>query len=289
MATRKSPSRTNTSRKRTTTAAAPRTTRAASETTRRRVTETPVEAVEAVEVPRTQTARDRRGSNRYPVAALIAEFLGTFLFVSFAVVTQVNPLYAFFGLIAIVALFGRLSGPHLNPAVTVGAWLARFVSGRTALLYIIAQILGGLAAFGILTLLNAGATTSDAYTGASTAATLYSLPALTAVKEWYTFAAELIGSIILGFGVATALSRSNALVRGVLYGGSFLLASFITYASGAFAVINPVLAGGLQAYSKIDWGTFNLFPVLVYLIAPIVGASLGFGLYKIIEKSTVTE
>lgn len=295
MATRKSPSKSSAPRKRTSSTS--RSTRSATTTTRR-VTAKPAarEVVKSEPAPKNVEAKVAEAVtspagfyNRFPVAALIAEFLGTFIFVSFAVVTQVNPLYAFFGLIAIVVLFSRLSGPHLNPAITIGAWLARFVSGRTAVFYILAQILGGLAAFGVLTLLTGGATTTDAYTGATTAASLYSLSELAANKEWYIFAAELIGSIILGYAVATALTRNNSLVRGFLYGGGFLLASFIAYASGAFAIMNPVLAGALQGYSHIDWSTFNLFPVLVYVIAPVVGASLGFGLYKLIDKSTVTE
>ena len=288
MATRKSPSKTAASRKRTSTS---RSTSPAITSPRRSVSSKPVEIVEeSVEVIETTPVSTRSSIYvRYPIAALIAEFLGTFMFVAFTVVTQINPLYAFFGLIAIVGLFARLSGPQLNPAITIGAWLARFISGRTAILYIIAQVLGGLAAFGVLTLLTGGATTTNQYTGAASAATLYSLGTLSASKEWYTFAAELIGAIILGFGVANALARTNSVVRGLLYGGTFLVASFVVYASGAFAVINPVLAGALQAYSHINWATFNLFPVLVYVIAPVVGASLGFGLYRLIEKTTVTE
>lgn len=286
MATRKSPSKSSAARKRT---SAGRSTRSTANTSSRVAGQSA--AVETVEVVEVVEARGRRGGafGRYPIAALLAEFLGTFAFVAFAVVTQINPLYAFFGLIAIVTLFGRLSGPHLNPAVSIGAWLARYISGRTAVFYIIAQILGGLAAFGVLTLLTSGATTTDQYTGASSAAQLYSLGALSSSKEWYTFAAELVAAIILGYGVATALVRNNSLVRGFIYGGSFLVASFIAYASGAFAVINPVLAGALQGYSHIDWATFNLFPILVYVIAPVVGVSLGFGLYRLIERSTVTE
>jgi aquaporin Z len=277
MATRKSPSRTGSAR-RTSTA----------RTADTRVTETPVETVATVEA--VEYSAERPGFyNRFPVAALIAEFLGTFAFVAFSVVTQINPLYAFFGLIGIVALFGRLSGPHLNPAISIGAWLSRFISGRTALFYVVAQILGGFAAFGILSLFNLSATTTDQYTGAATAANLYSLPVLTASHQWVTFAAELIGAIILGYGVATALSRRSTAVRAIAYAGSALVASFIVYATGAFGVFNPVLAGGLKAYSHIDWATFNLFPVLVYAIAPIIGASLGFGLYRLLQRATVTE
>lgn len=292
MATRKSPSKSPAARKRTATTA-----RTAGTTRRRAVTAAPVEAVETVSAVAVEATPARTGFyNRYPVAALIAEFLGTFIFVGFIIglstaSQQFNatPLYAFFAGIVIVTLFGRLSGPHLNPAITIGAWLARFITGRTALFYIIAQILGGLAAFGVLSLLSSGNSSVDAYTGATTQASLFSLTAVAAAKQWPTFAVELIGSIILGLGIATALTRTKIVERGVLYGGAILVASFMLVASGTVAVMNPVLAGGLQAYSHIDWKTFNLFPVLIYLIAPIVGASLGFGLYRLIEKATVTE
>lgn len=53
-----------------------------------------------------------------------------------------------FGLtvMARISAVGDVSGAHLNPAVTVGFWLARRLSGRTVLPYILSQCGGALGA-----------------------------------------------------------------------------------------------------------------------------------------------
>ena len=51
---------------------------------------------------------------------------------------------------------GHISGGHFNPAVSIGAWAAgRFPSSKL-LPYIVAQVLGGLAAGGVLYLIVSG-------------------------------------------------------------------------------------------------------------------------------------
>ena len=42
----------------------------------------------------------------------------------------------------------RISGGHLNPAITIGAWSLGRISWRNAVLYIVAQLLGAVAAVG---------------------------------------------------------------------------------------------------------------------------------------------
>ena len=60
-----------------------------------------------------------------------------------------------FGMIvlAMIYTFGDISGAHLNPAVTIGFWAARRMPGREVLPYITSQIIGALAASGVLRLL----------------------------------------------------------------------------------------------------------------------------------------
>ncbi len=57
-----------------------------------------------------------------------------------------------FGLIvlAMIYTFGDISGAHLNPAVTIGFWAARRMSGREVLPYIASQITGAIFASGLL-------------------------------------------------------------------------------------------------------------------------------------------
>ncbi len=60
-----------------------------------------------------------------------------------------------FGLTVLTMAFaiGHISGCHLNPAVSIGLWAGRQVSGKDLIPYIIAQVLGGIAAGGILYLI----------------------------------------------------------------------------------------------------------------------------------------
>src|SRR6266853_1814941 len=53
-----------------------------------------------------------------------------------------------FGLVVLAMIYtvGDISGAHLNPAVTIGFWIARRFPGRELLPYIISQITGALIA-----------------------------------------------------------------------------------------------------------------------------------------------
>lgn len=90
----------------------------------------------------------------------LAEFIGTFTLVLFgcgtAVVAGKNVgflgiAFAFgFALIAMAYGIGPISGCHINPAVSVGAFVAGRMSGKDLVGYIVAQILGGIAAAAVL-------------------------------------------------------------------------------------------------------------------------------------------
>ena len=94
---------------------------------------------------------------------LAAEFIGTFVLV-FAgtgaiVFDAANPghighggIALTFGLVvmAMVYAVGSVSGAHLNPAVSVGLWLARWMPGRDVPRYVAAQSLGAFAASTLL-------------------------------------------------------------------------------------------------------------------------------------------
>src|SRR6185369_16222454 len=96
----------------------------------------------------------------------IAEFLGTFALVfagtgaivindvSNGAITHVG-IALTFGLVvlAMIYTFGDLSGAHLNPAVTIGFFVAHRLDGAQVLPFITSQGLGALAASGLLRLL----------------------------------------------------------------------------------------------------------------------------------------
>ncbi|MBN2176954.1 MAG: aquaporin [Demequinaceae bacterium] len=59
-------------------------------------------------------------------------------------------------LLALFVAFGRVSGAHFNPAVTVGAWVAGRFPGRDVALYIIVQVAGAVTAAGVVYWLSQG-------------------------------------------------------------------------------------------------------------------------------------
>jgi aquaporin Z len=95
-----------------------------------------------------------------------AEFLGTFVLVfagtgaiivdqaTGGTITHVGVALTF-GLVVLAMIYtvGDISGAHLNPAVTLGFWAARRLPGRDVLAYVPSQVLGALAASGLLRLL----------------------------------------------------------------------------------------------------------------------------------------
>lgn len=102
----------------------------------------------------------------------LAELVGTFVLVLFgtgtAVVTggeDVLTIAMAFGLsiVAMAYSIGTISGCHVNPAVTIGMWVNKRIDTKTAGIYVIAQVLGGLLATAtLLFILNsAGVETSN--------------------------------------------------------------------------------------------------------------------------------
>lgn len=87
-----------------------------------------------------------------------AEFLGTMVLVLIgcgtAVFSEVNLVATSlaFGLsvVAMAYTIGSFSGCHINPAITLAAWVSKRISSLDALMYMIFQTLGAIAGAGIL-------------------------------------------------------------------------------------------------------------------------------------------
>jgi len=228
-----------------------------------------------------------RGSplSRAPfIGALVAEFIGTFLLAGAIIAGQGQPIIILFAIAGIVLLVGTLSGAHLNPAMTIGALVTRRISGLRAIGYVVAQFLGALAALGLLTAFVNGAAPVNAEAAAfgQAAATLFQSTPLPAGKEWYVFFAELIGATVLGLAVATALRIKGDRVASALTVGFGIFVALLLAASaaafvGGSAILNPAVALSLQALQ------FELWPVLVYVVAPLVGGVIGFILQDILR------
>ena len=87
--------------------------------------------------------------------ALLAEMIGTFIFHSCVLCTIVNtsessyflgPIVVMFGIVAGLYVSSKISGGHLNPAISIMLYFRGNIKFITAIGYIIAQVIGSLLA-----------------------------------------------------------------------------------------------------------------------------------------------
>ncbi len=76
--------------------------------------------------------------------SLIAEFLGTFLLVLSVFASGGNAYVIGATLAVVVLLTGKLSGAHVNPAISFTMFMKGSLSVKELLGYVVAQLLGGL-------------------------------------------------------------------------------------------------------------------------------------------------
>jgi aquaporin Z len=209
---------------------------------------------------------------------LAAELFGTFVLV-FAgtgaiVFDSVNPgkighvgVALTFGLVVLAMIYavGSVSGAHLNPAVTVGLWLARRVPGRQVLPFVAAQVAGAFAASGLVFAMYPDHPTLGA--------TLPHGPA------WHSFVLEVWLTGVLVF-VILAMTVADPAVRplgGVIVGAVIALeALFAGPISGAS--MNPARSLAPAVASG------RLEHLWVYLVAPTVGALVAIPVCSVIHQ-----
>jgi aquaporin Z len=185
-----------------------------------------------------------------------------------------------FGLTVLTMAYaiGHISGCHLNPAVSIGLWAAGRFPAKDLLPYIVAQVLGAIAAGGILYLIISG---KADFTGAGNFASNgygehsiggFSLQAAV-ITEVVMTAFFLI--VILG---ATD-KRAPAGFAPIAIGLCLTLIHLITIPVDQTSV-NPARSTGVAVYAD-PWAMQQLW---VFWAAPIVGALLGATIYKFIGK-----
>lgn len=228
------------------------------------------------------------------LASSVVEFIGTFLLASVVLAVSGQPLFVMFAMVAIVLVVGGVSGAHLNPALTIGALVTRRVSPLRALAYVVAQVLGAVMALVIMNAFvsAAPAVSEQAAAFGQSAATLYQASEVQSGKEWVLVGAELLGTTILAFAVAAALRFAKGSVQHAgVYAAGLYVAAVVAGTGAAVAttgqtasqigvgvILNPALAASLQALQ------FQVWPLVIYVVTPLVGAVLGFALSDLVKS-----
>lgn len=172
---------------------------------------------------------------------------------------------------------GHISGCHLNPAVSIGLWVGGRFEGSKLLPYIVAQVLGGLAAGGVLALIATGKPGFDLVaSGFATNGFGEASPGK------YSFQAALICEVVMtAFFLIVILGstdkRAPAGLAPIAIGLCLTLIHLISIPVTNTSV-NPARSTGVAAYV----GGAAIQQLWLFWVAPIVGAIIGAFLYRAI-------
>lgn len=187
-----------------------------------------------------------------------------------------------FGLTVLTMAFaiGHISGCHLNPAVSVGLWIGGRFDAKDVVPYIISQVLGGIAAGGILYLIASGQSGFDLAGGFASNGFGDHSPG------GYTMTAALITEVVLTAMFLIVImgatdSRAPAGFAPIAIGLCLTLIHLISIPVTNTSV-NPARSTAVAVYVG-DWATSQLW---LFWIAPIVGAIMGALIYKVMAKES---
>src|SRR5262252_1045059 len=224
-----------------------------------------------------------------------AEFLGTFWLVfggcGAAVLAAAFPQLGIgflgvafaFGLTVLTMAFaiGHVSGCHLNPAVTIGLFAGKRIPATDILPYIVAQVVGAIAAAGVLYVIasgKAGFTLAGGFAANGYGANSpggYSLTAALVAETVLTF---MFLIVIMGSTDKRAPQGLAPIAIGLCLTLIHLISIPVTNTS-----VNPARSTS-QALFVGGWALAQLW---VFWVAPIVGAALAGIVHKVLLSAEV--
>ncbi len=225
-----------------------------------------------------------------------AEFLGTFWLVfggcGSAVIAAAFPRLGIgfagvalaFGLTLLTMAYtiGPISGCHINPAVTFGLWLAKRFPSRDVVPYMIAQVVGAIAASGVLYFIASG---RPGFVAGQFASNGYG--ALS--PGGYGLASALVAEIVLTFVFLTVIlgateRRAPVGFAGIAIGLVLTLIHLISIPIDNTSV-NPARSTGPAIFA----GAAALSQLWLFWVAPLVGGGLAGIIYPLLFGEEVSE
>ena len=222
-----------------------------------------------------------------------AEFIGTFVLVfvacGVAALTggELVSTALAFGLVIVAMAYsiGRISGCHINPAVSLGCLIAKRMSVKDFLFYVLAQFLGavvgGIAFFGIAKMANLtllGDASNYVINNAG--------EGLTAGTVIGSLLVEIILTCIFVYVILNVTAENSGAGKkaGLIIGLTLTLVHLVGIPLTGTSV-NPARSFGTAVAAAIFNGsTEALAQVWLFILAPLAGGALAALLYKALHK-----
>jgi aquaporin Z len=191
-----------------------------------------------------------------------------------------------FGLVLLVLAYvlGPISGCHINPAVTIGVWLSGRIPLAEAVMYWVAEFVGGI--LGAL-LLWGTFSTSPLYSRSTTGLGTNGWGAASHIhiSAGGAFLVEVVMTALFVFAVLTATSKTaNAATAGIVIGLSLTVVHLIGIPITGTSV-NPARSLG----PALIVGGTALSQVWLFIVAPLVGGAVAAGLHRVLYPETPIE
>ena len=184
-----------------------------------------------------------------------------------------------FGLTVLTMAYadGHISGGHFNPAVSVGLFIGGRFNGKDLLPYIVSQVIGAIAAAGVLYLIASGKTGFDAVASgfASNGFSEHS------PNGYDMMAALLIEFVLTAFFLIIIMGSTDKLAPAgfapIAIGLGLTLIHLISIPVTNTSV-NPARSTGVALFQG-GWAVEQLW---LFWLAPIVGAAVGAAIYRFV-------
>ena len=224
----------------------------------------------------------------------VAEFIGTFWLVlggcGSAVLAAAFPEVGIgllgvslaFGLTVLTMAYaiGHISGCHLNPAVSIGLWVGGRFQASQLVPYIISQVLGAIAAGGVLLVIAGGAAGFDVAAGFASngfgdhSPGGYTMMAALVIEVVMTM---MFLFVIMGSTDDRAPQGMAPIAIGLCLTLIHLISIPVTNTS-----VNPARSTGVALFVG-DWAIAQLW---LFWVAPIVGAIIGAVIYRFVSSDS---
>ena len=218
----------------------------------------------------------------------VAEFIGTAVLVLFGCGSAVLTGYgsAPIGMLAIAFAFGlavtsmaygigHVSGCHINPAVTIGVWAAGRLPTSEVPMYIIAQVLGGIAGAAILFVIASGKLAGFDVATSGLGQNGWGEGYIGGYGLGAAIVAELVGTFVFLVVILGSTSKAGITQAAGLAIGLSLVMIHIVFIPVTGVSVNPARSIGPAIFA----GGAALSQLWVFILAPLAGGALAGLLY----------